>query len=370
MLVLFVEYQIQFKGEVLSYMKKKTIIGFITTILLVGSYVCSSSVVVFASGTERENILIVPKKEESLYRINGTSVDESDIIQNNGVIYFPLDTILDRLKIHGIWDEKKQKNTFVFENKTIELTIQDSNWVVKSDSNVWNEVLNPPILKNDQVYVDMMSFVKVLDLKSDDQSGDFTTEIEVEFAEEYYFIPEPLPSKLIEIYEMKGHIDKSKVTYDDLQYIRPLYIDFNGEIQVGELVVAKEIAQEMCEIFRELYDVKYPIEKMEAIYKYDFLDRASMEDNNTSGFNYRLVDGTDRLSKHAYGLAVDINPMQNPFIQGNYISPKGSELYRDRESYQKGMILEGDVVYNAFMKRGYTWGGHWNTMKDYQHFQK
>ncbi len=101
-----------------------------------------------------------------------------------------------------------------------------------------------------------------------------------------------------------------------------------------------------------------------------------MEDNNTSCFNYRVVDGTTNLSKHALGCAIDINPVYNPYVGFNkggsgetYISPKGSEVYADRSQNFPYKIDENDLCYKLFIKHGFTWGGNWNSCKDYQHFQ-
>jgi hypothetical protein len=100
-------------------------------------------------------------------------------------------------------------------------------------------------------------------------------------------------------------------------------------------------------------------------------DDVSMADNNTSAFNYRdVVDSKGVLSKHSYGVAIDINPIQNPYIKGKKISPASGTNYVNRKKFQNGMIIKNDVCYKAFKDRGWTWGGEWKTMKDYQHFQK
>ncbi len=167
------------------------------------------------------------------------------------------------------------------------------------------------------------------------------------------------------------------VPYEDLQYVGLLYRDFNGEEQTGELICNKAIAQDMVEIFYELYRNDYQIERVRLIDEYDGDDTASMADNNTSCFNYRVVDGTTNLSKHAYGLAIDINPFYNPYVvfhkggTGNtYISPAGSEIYADRSQAFPYKIDENDLCYRLFTEHGFTWGGNWNSSKDYQHFQK
>ena len=166
------------------------------------------------------------------------------------------------------------------------------------------------------------------------------------------------------------------VPYEDLTYVGLLYIDFNGEEQTGELICNKAIAQDMVEIFYELYRNDYRIERIRLVDEYDGDDTLSMLDNNTSCFNYRVVDGTTTLSKHALGCAIDINPFYNPYIIYNkngsgetYISPKGSEIYADRSQDFPYKIDENDLCYRLFTEHGFTWGGNWNSTKDYQHFQ-
>lgn len=167
------------------------------------------------------------------------------------------------------------------------------------------------------------------------------------------------------------------ISYDDLCYMNVLHYDFQGEIQTGELICNKKIAQDLVEIFYELYLNEYQIEKIRLVDEYGGNDTASMEDNNTSCFNYRVVDGTNSLSKHALGCAIDINPFYNPYVvfdkSGNgdtYISPKGSEIYADRSQNFPYKIDESDLCYKLFKEHGFTWGGNWNSSKDYQHFQK
>lgn len=166
------------------------------------------------------------------------------------------------------------------------------------------------------------------------------------------------------------------VPYEDLHYVGLLYVDFNGETQTGELICNKAIAQDMVEIFYELYLNDYRIERIRLIDEYGGDDTLSMEDNNTSCFNYRVVDGTDSLSKHALGCAIDINPFYNPYVVFNrptqgetYISPRGSEIYADRSRSFPYKIDENDLCYRLFTAHGFTWGGNWNSSKDYQHFQ-
>jgi len=168
-----------------------------------------------------------------------------------------------------------------------------------------------------------------------------------------------------------------EVSLTDLSYIGVLYNDFEGNIAQGELICNNSIALDLVEIFEELYRNGYQFERIELIDEYGGDDTLSMEHNNTSCFNYRIVDGSNHLSKHAYGLAIDINPFYNPYVVFNkdgsgetYISPKGSEVYADRSKDFPYKIDENDLCYKLFIEHGFTWGGNWNSSKDYQHFQK
>lgn len=185
------------------------------------------------------------------------------------------------------------------------------------------------------------------------------------------------PALALQATNVIADTDTPAVSYDDLRYMNVLYYDFDGEIQTGELICNKGIAQDLVEIFYELYLNEYQIEKIRLIDEYGGDDTASMEDNNTSCFNYRVVDGTTSLSKHALGCAIDINPFYNPYVVYNkngsgetYISPKGSEIYADRSQNFPYKIDENDLCYRLFKEHGFTWGGNWNSSKDYQHFQK
>ena len=164
------------------------------------------------------------------------------------------------------------------------------------------------------------------------------------------------------------------VPYSDLRYLTLPYINFKSEIQSGELICHHSIAQDLLEIFYALYRVQYPIDKIHLIDDYNADDDLSCLENNTSCFNYRTIGNTNILSKHAFGLAVDINPFYNPYItypDGHIrISPPGSEIYADRTLDFPHKIDEQDLCYQLFTEHGFTWGGHWKNIKDYQHFEK
>lgn len=162
----------------------------------------------------------------------------------------------------------------------------------------------------------------------------------------------------------------SPVALNELRYLTISHWSFEDQVLQGELIVHKDVAEEVLEIFKELYENKYYIEKMKLIDDYNASDDASMADNNTSSFCYRQITGGSQLSRHSYGLAIDINPLYNPYVHGNQILPPQGEAYVDRSQYIKGMIMKDDLCYKAFVKRGWEWGGDWATPLDYQHFEK
>lgn len=178
---------------------------------------------------------------------------------------------------------------------------------------------------------------------------------------------------------MKGksyadNIDESIVNYSMLRHVVIKYNDFNNEVQVGEIVCNEKIAEDLLEIFEELYKNGYQLERVQLIDEYGADDDASMAADNTSCFNYRVVEGSTKLSYHAYGLAIDINPFYNPYVQMRngalHIDPPGSEPYANRDENFPYKIDENDLAYKLFKQHGFIWGGDWNSCKDYQHFEK
>lgn len=172
----------------------------------------------------------------------------------------------------------------------------------------------------------------------------------------------------------KSYSDSCDVPFSDLRYIRLLYMGFDNKTHIGELIVGKAIEKDTLDIFKELYAKDYPIEKMVLIDEYNADDITSMKANNSSAFCYRFVDSTTKRSIHSYGLAIDINPQYNPYIREmsgkTVVLPENGIDYVDRNKDCKYYIKAGDACYQAFTKRGFTWGGDWKDSKDYQHFQK
>ncbi len=176
---------------------------------------------------------------------------------------------------------------------------------------------------------------------------------------------------------MKGKSYKANCTLPltELRYLRLLHRNAQGDTQLGEMVCAREIAEDLVEIFRNLYEAHYPIEHMVLIDDYEADDERSMEANNTSCFNFRMIASTGRPSKHGKGMAVDVNTRYNPYVWRKksgelVVSPKSGKAYTDRKKKFKYKIDENDLCYKEFTKHGFTWGGSWKNRKDYQHFEK
>ncbi len=213
-----------------------------------------------------------------------------------------------------------------------------------------------------------------LSAEADTGSDDETEEEEASMDQEGIFTSEPIPDDVFARMSGVSYPDGCPIAREDLRYLRLSYHDFNGNTQVGELVCNKKVAEDMTEIFRELYKRGYQIDKMKLIDDYGGDDDISCAEDNTSCFNYRTVAGTNNLSKHALGVAIDINPFYNPYVTYpngvERISPPGSEPYADRSADFPHKIGPGDDAYELFMAHGFTWGGNWKSLKDYQHFQK
>ena len=160
------------------------------------------------------------------------------------------------------------------------------------------------------------------------------------------------------------------IPLQDLRYLRLSYIDFEGNARTGEMVCNKLIAEDLLSIFRSLYEARYPIRSIRLTDDFGGSDEASMAADNTSCFNYRAVSGGRRLSRHAYGMAVDINPLENPYVRGGTVRPEGAGPFVDRGKDFPHKIDKSDLCYRLFRAHGFSWGGSWRSLKDYQHFEK
>lgn len=159
------------------------------------------------------------------------------------------------------------------------------------------------------------------------------------------------------------------ISYEELRYVHVLHYDLNHEVKEGELICNELIAEDLVEIFQELFEQEYPIERICLIDDYNGDDETSMRDNNTSCFNYRVIAGSSSLSNHSFGLAIDINPLYNPYVSGGYVQPATGAAYTDRSGDFPYKIDREDLCYQLFTERGFTWGGDWSSPKDYQHFE-
>jgi len=184
----------------------------------------------------------------------------------------------------------------------------------------------------------------------------------------------PIPDDIFAKMQGRSYKDDCTIPRDDLRYIHVLHKNIEGETLEGEMVCSKLIAEDLLEIFRELYEQSYPIEKMRLIDEYDANDELSMTDNNSSCFNYRTISHTNKISKHGLGVAVDINTLYNPYtkvVDGErIIEPAAGAPYLDRDAEFPYKIERGDLCYNLFIAHGFEWGGDWPDRKDYQHFEK
>lgn len=154
-----------------------------------------------------------------------------------------------------------------------------------------------------------------------------------------------------------------------LRLIRATYWDFDREVERGPLIVHKREKHEMVKALRALFETRFRIRKMHLVDRYGADDHRSMNADNTSAFNCRFVAGTNRWSEHAYGRAIDINPIENPYVTpSGHVSPPAGRPYADRSRREKGMVHHGDDAWDAFRDVGWEWGGDWSGTKDYQHF--
>lgn len=158
----------------------------------------------------------------------------------------------------------------------------------------------------------------------------------------------------------------TKEVLDELYLLDVKYYSIDGKIHKGQIIIAKELKNEVKEVFELILKEKFPVNKVIPIVKYNWSDSASMADNNSSSFCYRVIAGTNKLSQHALGRAVDINPYFNPFIENGIITPKGGKYDTNR----KGTFTKDSPIVKKFIELGWRWGGNFNDYKDYHHFDK
>lgn len=177
-------------------------------------------------------------------------------------------------------------------------------------------------------------------------------------------IPLDIQNKMI---EKKVWSSECIIPLKKLKLLNLTHYNFDNRIEVGQMVVHSSKADSVITIFQELFALKFPIHTIRLIDEFEGDDELSMKANNSSCFNFRKIAGSDRLSLHAYGLAIDINPIQNPFIQKGNISPTSGKNFINRSNIKAGMV---EPIVKVFFKYGFTeWGGNWQEPIDYHHFQ-
>jgi hypothetical protein len=154
-----------------------------------------------------------------------------------------------------------------------------------------------------------------------------------------------------------------------LRLLQLTHWGFDGDVHNGRLVVHRKVAAKMLDVMEALYEERYPIRRMVLIDRYGADDHRSMNADNTSAFNCRFVAGQPGTwSQHAYGVAIDVNPIENPYVSGDHVSPPAGKPFADRTRNEPGMIHDGDATVRAFAAEGFEWGGDWSPAQDYQHF--
>ena len=208
------------------------------------------------------------------------------------------------------------------------------------------------------------------------KAGEKVSDKDVEtFGIEKCFVSENISDSVFNVMKGKTYKDNCTVPRSDLRYLKVLHRNIEGETVLGELVCNKAVAADFIDIFRTLYDARYPIERMVLIDNYNAQDDPSMEANNSSCFNFRFIAGTTTLSNHSMGMAIDINPLYNPYVKQRtngtlYVSPESGRPYADRNRQFDYKIDHNDLCYKLFKQHGFTWGGDWTSLKVYQHFEK
>lgn len=158
------------------------------------------------------------------------------------------------------------------------------------------------------------------------------------------------------------------VNPEELSYLTMTHYGFDGEFHTGEMIVNASVADDVVEVFRTLQEARFPIEQMRVIDEFE-LDLPPTGDwNDTTSFVCRPTVNSDRWSQHAYGLAIDVNPFHNPYLKDGLVIPELASAYLDRDDVRPGMIAVGDAPFDAFADIGWTWGGNWNSLKDWMHF--
>jgi|MudIll2142460700_1097286.scaffolds.fasta_scaffold17788_4 hypothetical protein len=196
----------------------------------------------------------------------------------------------------------------------------------------------------------------------------------------FFTIPGVTSKNIQSVSEESGYVIDSNIDFDEavsgknipksiienLRIVDVYYYGFDDKLHKGQLVVHREVVLDIIEIFEFIREIRFPVSKVIPISEYGWSDEKSMQDNNTSAFNYRYISGTRVISNHASGLAIDINPELNPYIKNGSSLPANC-IY---DTTKAGTILASSDLVKEFKKKGWQWGGDWKSLKDYQHFEK
>ena len=246
-------------------------------------------------------------------------------------------------------------------------------YIVDNDNNLTKDIFsNEDVAKADIIEVtEIRAGINIKEMVAGTVVEDFLLE-DISISELFYAIP--IDDNIKSRINGKSYGDDCDVPYEDLRYIRILHKNLKGNTQIGEMIVNQSIVDDVLGIFEELYEGDYPIERMILVDEYDADDDMSMEANNSSAFNFRFIDGTTKRSSHSDGLAIDLNPLYNPYVRTIdskiVVLPENGKSYADRGLDNPYYIRKDDLCYKVFTQRGFTWGGEWESSKDYQHFQK
>jgi hypothetical protein len=185
--------------------------------------------------------------------------------------------------------------------------------------------------------------------------------------EDFDWTAGPIP---VDVLARSSWSEECPVDITELSYLTMSHFGFDRRFHTGEMIVNAAVADDVIDVFRKLHEAKFPIEQMRVIAAEEIDAHPTGDFNDTTSFVCRPAVGSASWSQHAYGLAIDINPFHNPYLKGDLVLPELASVYLDREDVRPGMIVEGDVVTEAFDYVGWGWGGRWNSLDDWMHFSR
>lgn len=256
--------------------------------------------------------------------------------------------------------------------------------VLASEEEVIEDIELPPeeeaAESQEKILIEAEEVIEPIEPKYIYPIGQVVNEKEIDFDNLIeYFQSNEISEEIYARINGKSYVENNDIALSQLRYLTVLHYNFNHEIQSGELIVNTELADDFTNIFLELFQNEYEINSMRLIDDFwvgDGIssDTESIKNNNTSAFCYRQIFGGSSLSNHARGYAIDINPIQNPYVKYSNGKPSWypdySSDYIVRNEEAPHVITNNDICYKIFSKYGFTWGGDWNSPKDYQHFEK